>query len=75
MQQASLDQFFVRWLPPLEDEMRSVLSSEEPALFTHYGMMQYHMGWRDESLAVNSLPVRQAPASNVVPHGLCRRRR
>jgi geranylgeranyl diphosphate synthase type I len=51
-----LQQFMQEWLPPLEGEMRSLLSSDEAATFSHYGMMQYHMGWVDANLAPSALP-------------------
>lgn len=43
-------EFGARWLTPLEDEMRAVLASPDPAVGRHYGMIQYHMGWVDEHL-------------------------
>lgn len=41
-----------RYLPALEQELRSVLEAgpQKPDLF--YGMMHYHMGWVDEDLQV-----------------------
>jgi geranylgeranyl diphosphate synthase type I len=51
-----LQQFMRAWLPPLEEEMRDVLQSREPAVAPHYGMMQYHMGWVDAQLAPSDLP-------------------
>jgi geranylgeranyl diphosphate synthase type I len=51
-----LQQFMGAWLPPLEEEMRAVLSGAEPLVFPHYGMMQYHMGWVDAQFAPSALP-------------------
>jgi geranylgeranyl diphosphate synthase type I len=51
-----LQQFMAAWLPPLENEMRSVLTATDAATLPHYGMMQYHMGWVDEHFAPSSLP-------------------
>jgi geranylgeranyl diphosphate synthase type I len=36
--------------------MRAVLSSSDPALAGHYGMMQYHIGWLDASFKPASTP-------------------
>ncbi len=51
-----LTDFFSRWLPLLEDEMRTVLSGNEDATSVHYGMMHYHMGWVDADLRPVMLP-------------------
>ncbi len=51
-----LQMFMAEWLPPLEAEMRAVLSGSEQATQPHYGMMQYHMGWVDECFAPSDLP-------------------
>ena len=51
-----LNGFFDRWLPVLEDEMRSVLAGDEDATAAHYGMMHYHMGWVDADLRQVALP-------------------
>ena len=44
----AFDAFALRWLPPLEAEMRSVLGSRQTPYQPFYGMMNYHMGWLDE---------------------------
>ena len=41
----SFEAFSQQWLPPIETEMREMLSHEPPALRGLYGMMRYHMGW------------------------------
>jgi geranylgeranyl diphosphate synthase type I len=51
-----LQQFMGEWLPPLENEMQSVLASGEESVAPHYAMMQYHMGWVDEHFAPSRLP-------------------
>jgi geranylgeranyl diphosphate synthase type I len=51
-----LQQFMAEWLPPLEGEMRAVLSGGEEATQPHYGMMQYHMGWVDARFEPSDLP-------------------
>lgn len=51
-----LQEFMQQWLPPLDAEMRSVLSGDEAITFPHYGMMQYHMGWIDADFAPSMLP-------------------
>ncbi len=50
----SLEDFASRWLPRLEEEMRSVLASTHPMQANHYAMMHYHMGWADELLRPDS---------------------
>jgi geranylgeranyl diphosphate synthase type I len=52
----NLQLFTKSWLPALEAEMRTVLSSAEPAVDAHYGMMQYHMGWVDADFRPDVLP-------------------
>ena len=37
-------------LPALETEMRQVLNHKESPPHLFYGMMHYHMGWRDEQM-------------------------
>jgi geranylgeranyl diphosphate synthase, type I len=51
-----LQQFMQEWLPPLDAEMRSILTGNETATVSHYGMMQYHMGWIDANFAPSELP-------------------
>ncbi len=51
-----LAQFMQDWLPALETEMQTVLSSGEEAVHGHYAMMQYHMGWLDQDFAPAALP-------------------
>lgn len=51
-----LSDFSDRWLPLLEEEMRAVLTGNEPATAVHYGMMHYHMGWVDGELQPVALP-------------------
>ncbi|MBK8047378.1 MAG: polyprenyl synthetase family protein [Anaerolineales bacterium] len=49
MTQETLRDFSTRWLPAIESEMRAMLSGDEPALAAYYGMMQYHMGWLNQT--------------------------
>ncbi|MFN3982390.1 MAG: polyprenyl synthetase family protein [Caldilinea sp.] len=51
-----LTEFSDRWLPVLEEEMRTVLAETEPAMAVHYGMMHYHMGWVDATFQPVTLP-------------------
>ena len=51
------DSFARVWLSPLEDELRAVLGNERPAVSRFYGMMHYHMGWVDETLAPGEFPI------------------
>ena len=44
----SFEQFSQHWIPPLETEMRTMLSGEPPELREMYGMMRYHMGWENQ---------------------------
>ena len=43
--------FFSRYLPLINAEIRQVLTNDDPAYATHYGMLRYHMGWLDQSFA------------------------
>jgi geranylgeranyl diphosphate synthase type I len=45
----SVQTFVERYLPLIERELEDALRSE-PSLSEYYGMMQYHMGWLDETL-------------------------
>lgn len=56
MPNTELAAFIGHWLPKLEDEMRTVLQNDDPALPTHYGMLHYHLGWMDEQLRPQQLP-------------------
>lgn len=38
------------YLRAVEEEIRTLLAPEEPALASFYGMMRYHLGWVDENL-------------------------
>ncbi len=44
------------WRTPVESSLRSYLASPEPALNSHYGMMEYHMGWVNEEFASAQRP-------------------
>ncbi len=44
----ALSERFEHYLPLIEAEMRKVVATEEKALASFYGMMQYHLGWTDE---------------------------
>jgi geranylgeranyl diphosphate synthase type I len=44
-----LQDYFTRYLPAIDDEMRRVVSPpRDAALDTFYGMLHYHLGWVDE---------------------------
>jgi geranylgeranyl diphosphate synthase type I len=45
----SLKSAFERYVPLIEAEMRQILASPHAQLASFYGMMQYHLGWIDES--------------------------
>jgi geranylgeranyl diphosphate synthase type I len=40
-----------RYLPPLEQALRDAMPATRPELGRHYGMIQYHLGWVDETFA------------------------
>jgi geranylgeranyl diphosphate synthase, type I len=44
------------YLPLVESEMRRVVCSADDHLRRYYGMMQYHLGWTDVTLALASAP-------------------
>lgn len=45
-----LKTILARYLPALEAELRDLLDSAGPAYDDYYGMLHYHMGWRDAEL-------------------------
>lgn len=59
----SLKSVFQRYLPLIEEELREVLSLPHPQLTSFYGMMQYHLGWVDESFA----PVKAGTGKRLRP--------
>jgi len=52
----NLEQYQDRYLPMLEQELRKALG-RDASLPEYYGMMEYHMGWRDATL--NAINARQ----------------
>jgi len=42
-----LENYFVRYLPSLEAEMRTVVQGTDPCQAELYGMLHYHLGWAD----------------------------
>jgi geranylgeranyl diphosphate synthase type I len=44
------------YLPLIEAEIRDILNAPDPAVAGHYAMLQYHMGWLDETLAPAAAP-------------------
>ena len=52
----SLDHAYETYLPRIEDELRRALSSPHPILEPFYGMMHYHLGWKDASLGQTVAP-------------------
>jgi geranylgeranyl diphosphate synthase type I len=47
----NLRDWFARYIPLVESEMRNCLAVPDPVLDGYYGMLRYHLGWADESLA------------------------
>ena len=47
----TLKDWFARYIPQIESEMRDCLSMPDPALNGYYGMLLYHLGWADERFA------------------------
>lgn len=47
---------YTLYLPRIEAEMRDIVASPDPAVAGHYGLLQYHMGWLDETLAPANAP-------------------
>jgi geranylgeranyl diphosphate synthase type I len=47
----NLQTIFDCYLPPLERALRDAIAVPSPELGRHYGMMHYHLGWVDETLA------------------------
>jgi len=43
----SLETLFTRYLPPLEEEMRTVVQTSDLHHVGLFGMLRYHMGWAD----------------------------
>jgi len=62
----NLTQALATYLPWIEAEMRSVLTSPDPAVAGHYHIMQYHMGWRDTEMRPT-----EAPAGKHIRPMLC----
>jgi geranylgeranyl diphosphate synthase type I len=58
-----LSDFSRSLLPLVESEMRTLLSGPGQDVSRHYGMMQYHMGWLDESLS----PVEASTGKRIRP--------
>ena len=46
----SLQQVFDDFLPLIEAELQDIARTPHHTLGTYYGMMQYHLGWTDETL-------------------------
>lgn len=46
----NLSEAFATYLPQIEAEMRRCVEPRNPRAARHYEIMQYHLGWRDESL-------------------------
>ncbi|MGQ9768314.1 MAG: polyprenyl synthetase family protein, partial [Anaerolineae bacterium] len=61
-----LNQAFATYIPWIEAEMRALLSTDDPAIAGHYGIMQYHMGWCDAEFR----PA-EAPAGKRIRPMLC----
>jgi geranylgeranyl diphosphate synthase type I len=49
--------FFARWLPPFENELREIVGrADRPAFAALYGMLHYHLGWADADFKPRSTP-------------------
>ena len=57
-------------LSALEEETRKVLKAEDSPPDPFYGMMQYHMGWLDERLAVmeSATAIKRAGADLIITY-------
>ena len=53
----SLGRAFETYLPLIEEELQQALASPHPVLDLYYGMMQYHLGWRNASLEPVDAPI------------------
>lgn len=51
-----LTEAYAAFLPSIEAEMRTILSTSDDAVASHYAMMQYHMGWLDQDLRPAEAP-------------------
>jgi geranylgeranyl diphosphate synthase, type I len=47
----NLRDWFARYIPLVESEMRNCLAVPDSVLDGYYGMLRYHLGWADENLA------------------------
>lgn len=54
---------FQLYLDAIQEEMRRSVPEKEPPLDPFYGMMAYHLGWRDESLR----PIQGAAGKQIRP--------
>jgi geranylgeranyl diphosphate synthase type I len=45
-----IQDYFERYLPLIEAEMRRVIGGEDGVFVRHYGMLRYHMGWVDRHM-------------------------
>jgi len=45
----SLEKLLARYLPFIEEEMRAIIQETDPRHAGLFGMLQYHMGWVDDS--------------------------
>jgi len=52
----SLKSFFQRYLPPLEAEIKAVVTSDNAAFTDLFGMLHYHLGWVDQDFRAQSGP-------------------
>ncbi|MFN2269990.1 MAG: polyprenyl synthetase family protein [Anaerolineae bacterium] len=43
----SLQDYFDRYLPPVEAEMQAIVKASDPRHENFFGMMRYHLGWAD----------------------------
>lgn len=52
----TLAAFFLRYLPPLEAEMKAVVNTDDDRLSDLLGMLRYHLGWADQNFSPTTAP-------------------
>jgi geranylgeranyl diphosphate synthase type I len=53
----SLQDYFARWLPLLEADMKKIVGdADDPMYQPFYGMIRYHLGWADADFKPVSVP-------------------
>ena len=53
----SVEHYFARWLPAVEDEMRAIVAAADLRAYAGlHGMLHYHLGWADADFEPASIP-------------------